>query len=40
MGLDLVVNLVMDPNKKPVGLWAGDPEAVLAQAAGEGGPQT
>lgn len=33
IGLDLAVDVVMDPDKRPVGLWAGEPEAVLTAAA-------
>jgi nickel-dependent lactate racemase len=33
LGLDLVVNVVLDPDQQVVGLWAGDPEAVLREGA-------
>ncbi|MBI5252405.1 MAG: nickel-dependent lactate racemase [Desulfomonile tiedjei] len=33
VGIHLAVNMVLDSDKKPVGLFAGDPEAVLAAGA-------
>ena len=30
-GVDFAVNAVVDPNKEIVGIWAGDPEAVLRE---------
>ncbi|MBI5605679.1 MAG: nickel-dependent lactate racemase [Deltaproteobacteria bacterium] len=33
IGVDLAVNLLMDPNKDPVGLWAGTPDEVLEEAS-------
>lgn len=33
IGIDLAVNVVLDPEKRIVGLWSGDPEAVLRKGA-------